>query len=60
MVIAAPQSVVVHREVVIGSEEVKHIVSPAELIQPFDGGLPYETSIKLTRRYSRPTRACVV
>jgi hypothetical protein len=50
MVIAAPQSVVVHREVVIGSEEVKPIVSLAELIQPFDGGLQYETSIKPTRR----------
>ena len=50
MVIAAPQSVVVHREVVIGSEEVKPIVSLAELFQPFDGGLPYETSIKPTRR----------
>jgi hypothetical protein len=36
MVIAATQSVVVHREAVIGSEEVKRIVSLAELFQPFD------------------------
>lgn len=40
MVIAATQSVVVHREAVIGSEEVKRIVSLAELFQPFDRGLP--------------------
>ena len=54
MVIAATQSVVVHREAVIGSEEVKRMVSLAELFQPFDDGLPYETSIEPTRRWSRP------
>ena len=53
MVIAATQSVVVHLEAVIGSEEVKRIVSLAELFQPFDGGLPFETSIEPTRRWSR-------
>ena len=56
MVIAATQSVVVHREAVIGSEEVKRIVSLAELFQPFDDGLPYEISIEPTRRWSRPER----
>ena len=56
MVIAATQSVVVHREAVIGSEEVKRIVSLAELFQPFDDGLPYETSIEPTHRWSRPGR----
>ena len=54
MAIAAIQSVVVHREAVIGSEEVKRIVSLAELSQAFDGGLPYEASIEPTRRWSRP------
>ena len=56
MVIAATQSVIVHREAVIGSEEVKRIVSLAELFQPFDDGLPYETSIEPTRQWSRPRR----
>lgn len=54
MVVAATQIVVVNREAVIGSEEVKRIVSLAELFQPFDDGLPYETSIEPTRRWSRP------
>ena len=54
MVIAATQSVVVYREAVIGSEEVKRIVSLAELLRPFDDGLSYETSIEPTRRWSRP------
>ena len=54
MVIAATQSVIVHREAVIGSEEVQRIVSLAELFQPFDDGLPYETSIEPARQWSRP------
>ena len=56
MVIAATLSEVVHREAVIGSEEVKRIVFLAELFQPFDDGLPYETSIEPTHRWSRPTQ----
>ena len=54
MVTAATQSVVVHRDAVIGSEEVKRIVSLAELFRPFDDGLPYERSIEPARRWSRP------
>jgi hypothetical protein len=40
MVIAATQFVVVHREAVVGSEEVKRIISLAELFQPLEDGLP--------------------
>ena len=54
MGIAATQSVFVHREAVIGSEEVKRVVSLAELFQPFDDGLPLETSIEPTRQWSGP------
>ena len=53
MLIAAPQSVVVHREAVFGSEEVKRIVSLVELFHPFDDGWPYETSIEPMRRWSQ-------
>ncbi|MEI7702364.1 MAG: hypothetical protein WCK86_21410, partial [Planctomycetia bacterium] len=49
MVIAVTQSRVVHREAFPGSDEGKRIVSLAELFQPFDDGLPYETSIAPTR-----------
>lgn len=51
MIIPATQSVVVHREAVIGSEEVKRILTLAELVQPFDDGLPYETGIEPMRRW---------
>ena len=50
MVIADTQFIVVHREAVIGGEEFKRSVSPAELLQPSDDGLPYETSIESMRR----------
>ena len=50
MVIAATQSVVLRREAVSGSEEFKRSISLAELLQPLDDGLPYETSIESMRR----------
>ena len=50
MVIADTQFIVVHREAVIGSEEFKRSVSLAELLQPLDHELPYETSIESMRR----------
>ena len=53
MVIAATQSVVVHREAVIGSEEVKRIVSLAELFQPFD------TPIRIANRVVCQSRATI-
>ena len=51
MFISATQSVFIHRDAVIGSGEVKPIVSLAELFHPFDVGLPYETSTAPMRQW---------
>ena len=53
MVIAAAQSVVVHREAVFGSDEVKRIVSSVELFQPFDDGFEQQDQLRLVSRFRR-------